>query len=899
MLCNAEDEFSVAPSLPILAPALSPPSKSRWPWWIAAAFLPIAFAAGIFVTISTDNGTLVIESDEPNASVKIMQGDKVVDQLEVTQSKPSTLTLRSGKYVIELTGIDSDKLEVKNNQLLLSRGDRQIASVIRKESNPLIGLKEPTFESLAPTMAALAVPTKTYQRKSLAEWTAMLSRERSGEVLASAMEAVHILADTPEEKLDAMRLFLQASRQHGYSPGGSGRRGVGGGGVKPEVPGARAFSNALVAYFPKLFAGSPEQALLAIADEFERGTDLSKTACIALLSRFLPDNFVSIASGNEKIGNSKWSLREIGQSTGGELLLLKLDSLVSMAIRTNADQPFMQQNTLNNAYRFRVALGYSMEQDLTRDTQIMDWAKQVLDETRKSTFGTEAILSNAIAPALDVDSAMMNYSLQKGTQLDFSPLLERLMQSPNHENQLPILETMIAEICERNPEECFAECERWLNFGDQAHVKLLASKSGSPLLQLFAQRHPNPIAGINLLLDRLQGSVVDIVSHHSTFQQLLVRMVIEMDLEQDPHVDAKLAYAACAFSNFEIPNEASAKVMSVFFARLRVLKSRGYAVAAVNSDPSLDSWSAKFQRYNSLTRQQFWNVEHLGQFFKTCCTMNPSAALEAFADALKTVGAESTSNWDSFLPSKFRHHLIALTPKERRIGDVDAKENSGTVLSYLKSDAGRKRIAEVAVAMDANLARTLQKPIPMVKLDPSDAKSAPYFNFLVTLLERLIVARFLDEDIKNSEPTVNALKQLATMDSRFNSGLVEGAIAEVLGYENYPIERLLTVEHHSPDFLAAKLAVRVWETDPVKFQGFFRQRLEEVKTVKEAFELIGLEPIAADGLWHSILQQLLINPAGREPVLDALMKIVILMRMSDEPYAKGAADALLTFMESK
>lgn len=88
-----------------------------------------------------------------HAQVKIVQGDKTVDQPEVTQSQPAKLTLRSGKYIVELTGIEANQMEVKNNQILLSRGEKQIVSVIRKGT---------THQRFLPS---LAIPNQPFRTK--------------------------------------------------------------------------------------------------------------------------------------------------------------------------------------------------------------------------------------------------------------------------------------------------------------------------------------------------------------------------------------------------------------------------------------------------------------------------------------------------------------------------------------------------------------------------------------------------------------------------------------------------------------------------------------------------------------------------------------------------------------
>ena len=70
----------------------------------------------------------MIESDEPGVSVNVTQGDKVVESLRV-EKQPSVLRLHSGKYIVELTGVEGDGLEISDARVALTRGEKQVVRI--------------------------------------------------------------------------------------------------------------------------------------------------------------------------------------------------------------------------------------------------------------------------------------------------------------------------------------------------------------------------------------------------------------------------------------------------------------------------------------------------------------------------------------------------------------------------------------------------------------------------------------------------------------------------------------------------------------------------------------------------------------------------------------------------
>jgi serine/threonine protein kinase/WD40 repeat protein len=120
----------------LLAP--SPPAKAgkptarrrprRWPWAAAVGIL-LVLAAGVIYRIQTDNGDIVIESDDPDVEVLVTQGDKTVAILDgKTKQK---VTLDTGEYTLNLSG-EADGLKMELPQTFaLRRGDKKIVTIKR------------------------------------------------------------------------------------------------------------------------------------------------------------------------------------------------------------------------------------------------------------------------------------------------------------------------------------------------------------------------------------------------------------------------------------------------------------------------------------------------------------------------------------------------------------------------------------------------------------------------------------------------------------------------------------------------------------------------------------------------------------------------------------------------
>ena len=86
--------------------------------------------AGFVINVELSKGTLTITCPVDDLSVRIMEGDRIVDKLDIKRNAAST-RIAAGKYVVEIDG-PSDGLELKDETIILSRGETAIAEIVNK-----------------------------------------------------------------------------------------------------------------------------------------------------------------------------------------------------------------------------------------------------------------------------------------------------------------------------------------------------------------------------------------------------------------------------------------------------------------------------------------------------------------------------------------------------------------------------------------------------------------------------------------------------------------------------------------------------------------------------------------------------------------------------------------------
>ena len=164
------------------------------PWVATAAAFAFLFAAGVFITLETQKGQLVIESIDANVDIKVSKAGKVYDSVQLLPGA-NTTRLFAGNYEVSI-GTGSDRFQLDRDTIEIKRGETVIARVLSSNTHATKSLPVPTKE-IASTEAKLpAVSETVYNGKTLSMWLDEFDRERSEKAIQSSLEAIQALATT-------------------------------------------------------------------------------------------------------------------------------------------------------------------------------------------------------------------------------------------------------------------------------------------------------------------------------------------------------------------------------------------------------------------------------------------------------------------------------------------------------------------------------------------------------------------------------------------------------------------------------------------------------------------------------------------------------------------------------
>ncbi len=185
---------------------MSPPTSNRGRWgsivrWVVTmAAIAFLAAGGIFITIETQKGQLVIESVDANTEIKISKAGKEYDSIQLVPGANAT-RLYAGSYEVTIEeGIDQFRLD--RDKVEIRRGETVIARVHS------IGIVPPAQGALSP--AAIYDVEKTepvYEGKTLSMWLAEFARERSPSAIQTSLAAITSLADPSNQDRIAKSLL--------------------------------------------------------------------------------------------------------------------------------------------------------------------------------------------------------------------------------------------------------------------------------------------------------------------------------------------------------------------------------------------------------------------------------------------------------------------------------------------------------------------------------------------------------------------------------------------------------------------------------------------------------------------------------------------------------------------
>jgi serine/threonine protein kinase len=196
-----KEPMRIAPPLTSLgAPEAATPAKTAarggsgpfLPWVATAAAFAFLFAAGVFITLETQKGQLVIESIDANVEIKVSKAGKVYDSVQLLPGA-NTTRLYAGNYEVSI-GTGSDRFQLDRDTIEIKRGETVIARVLSSSKHAATSPPVPTNQ-VASTEAKLPAASETvYDGKTLSMWLDEYNRERSEKAIQRSLEAIQALA---------------------------------------------------------------------------------------------------------------------------------------------------------------------------------------------------------------------------------------------------------------------------------------------------------------------------------------------------------------------------------------------------------------------------------------------------------------------------------------------------------------------------------------------------------------------------------------------------------------------------------------------------------------------------------------------------------------------------------
>lgn len=904
----APEEVATAVSQTGLQSALklqigSPPFNRKWPWILALALLPLAFAAGIVLTMLTDTGTLVIETEEPGVTVEVTQGDELVEQLQVEQTGPKQFKLRSGRYTLALDGIDSQELLLSENELAITRGDKQLVRITHKTNNSTASSNISVSDSDLPQTVNTAPNARLFQGQRFAHWMQVLAHERDMTTLGQAMQAVSMLAESEEDKLVAAKQCLLPARELG---------GFVVGNREDKSNSSARFMVELLEWYPRFY---PDAGFEAIADEVEMGTPQSFEACVFLLTILTSRSWAQSAEET----NLEYFKVVAKSQTGRELLerldrglATRIDALQSESVEladisnTTASHKRIAENL---AIDCRIRICQALEVDLKSQPQIVTWAKRklqaaqaIIDSGEKpSGFGgmaQELGVNFAAASPFYAQLAMSIALALEDSDYDVTPVVLGLLQ-PSDASTKPSPEALFSRISEKHAQLTALAIqklfERAIDIGQGTGIRdglmgrtlKLSDELQTLASQVYVSNHPDPIEAILPIVRCLENNSLPPGFSQAVIEQmverLLVRLVLETDEDKDPQAAAKFAYAACLFRSRTLPTNNAREVLTRFLMRFRTpLENNGEMHWDI--DHSLKTFIGKF---DDQAIRDFWTDRR----FSSLISQPPIVFLQHPADTIAAIqteleqGNELSAYYCAVLFS-IMHNSV-----DERYNSSDNVETNALLAplqagyrEYLSSDAGKSDLSRLGAAVTKAISRGLKDHIPM-----SLHSVAPLISC------RLQIAELVGEKLALDATAAAAVRDfvrreiLRTKESKnFRSELSAQtllALGEMDGFAAVPLDGLLRLGW-STDRLTdegQRLVDAMCAARPEEFREFFVRQLEElrdnysVERLSNQFERMAniyRQDPQAQSFWHAIVAKLAENQNARERGRATLQRLI-------------------------
>jgi formylglycine-generating enzyme required for sulfatase activity/serine/threonine protein kinase len=142
---STEDRSSaLAATEPRIPPTPQPVGGRGWWKWVAVgAVLGGIVALGVILTLRSQYGTLVVESDDPNVQVAVKQNG---EEVEIANAQSGwKVGLKSGKYDVELKG-SAEQVQLDQSSVVVKRGDEVVVRVRLQRPEVQVLEKELTID---------------------------------------------------------------------------------------------------------------------------------------------------------------------------------------------------------------------------------------------------------------------------------------------------------------------------------------------------------------------------------------------------------------------------------------------------------------------------------------------------------------------------------------------------------------------------------------------------------------------------------------------------------------------------------------------------------------------------------------------------------------------------------
>ncbi|XZE19196.1 protein kinase domain-containing protein [Pirellulaceae bacterium SH449] len=208
--------------LPPLAARQRPSIRVPRHWaWIATSFLPFLVYFGVTLTIQSDSGTLVIQSELEDVSLKLRKLKSSTQRELSIKHGNSLTTLQSGEYeaVIESA---TDQAEISDSLIVLKKGETVVARITKAKHQDLstVGPKEMKGSlGTDEEIAKLGLPTETlvleFDGKSIRSLMRSVMLERSFDRWSDAANSLYRgLSETERESIYG--LVIEIAKKNGF-----------------------------------------------------------------------------------------------------------------------------------------------------------------------------------------------------------------------------------------------------------------------------------------------------------------------------------------------------------------------------------------------------------------------------------------------------------------------------------------------------------------------------------------------------------------------------------------------------------------------------------------------------------------------------------------------------------